>query len=183
MGLFDIFKKKNEPHYDSTDIRVKDLDVGFVFDYDLSNWEVQQAYEYDWGDSYFSDEYKISDGEKTLYLSVEDDDELILSVSKKLKIKKLGSAILEELMSTQKPPASFEYENEKFVMEEEAPGYFHDRSKGKDDWEEFVSWTYTNESGDKLITIEQWDEKEFEASIGKYIKEFEISHILPATEG
>ena len=182
MGLFDRFKKKSEPLYDSTDIRIKDLDVGFVFDYDLSNWEVQQAYEYDWGDNYFSDEYKISDGDKTLYLSVEDDDELTLSVSKKLKIKALGTAVLEQLMGSQKPPTSFEYEGERYVMEEESPGFFHDLANGKDDWEELISWTFTNENGEKLITIEQWDEKEFEASVGKYIKEFEISNILPATD-
>ena len=52
MGFFDkFFNKKEEPSYDSTNIRVQDLNVGFVFDYDMSTWEVQAAYEYDWGDN------------------------------------------------------------------------------------------------------------------------------------
>ena len=184
MGLFDRFrsKEKKEPRYDSTDITVLDLGVGFVFDYDLSNWEVQQAYEYDWGDNYFSDEYKISNGTDVLYLSVEKDDELILSVSKKIKVRTLGSEVLEKLMDTQKPPTTFTYEGTKYVLEEEAPGFFNNRAEGKDHWEEFISWDFTDEKGEKLITIEQWDEKEFEASEGKAIKEFEISNILPSTE-
>lgn len=183
MGLFDNFfkKKEEEPHYDSTDIRVQDLDVGFVFDYDLTTWEVKAIYEYDWGDNFFTREYKINNGTDTLFLSLEEDDELILSVSRKIKIRKLGDDVAEELMTNQKPPAKFVYEGKTYILEEESPGYFHDIERG-DSWEEFMAWDYEDDDAEYIVTIEQWGEKEFEASSGKYIKEFEISNILPAED-
>ena len=33
------------------------------------------------------------------------------------------------------------------------------------------------------LTIEQWDEDEFEASVGKYVNEYEFSYILPREQG
>ena len=186
QGLIDMFKKlfskKSTPHYDSTNIRVHDLDVGFVFDYDLSTWEVQSIYEYDWGDNYFTREYKISNGADTLFLSLEEDDELILCITKKIKVRAIGEEVQEVLMNTQKPPSKFTFENKQYFLEEEAPGYFHDISKGDEAWEEFISWEFEDNAGEYLITIEQWGEKEFEASAGKYIKEFELSNILPASQ-
>ncbi len=97
MGLLDIFKKK-EPQYDATNITVKDLNLGFVFEY--------ACYEYDWGDNFFTKEYKISNGTKTFYLSVEDDDELELSLTSKIKVRQLGTDVLQQLMDTQKAPSS-----------------------------------------------------------------------------
>ncbi len=177
MGLFDVFKKK-KPHYDATNITVKDLNLGFVFEYDLDNWEVIACYEYDWGNNFFTQEYKISNGTKTLYLSVEDDDELELTLMSKIKVRQLGAKVQQQLMEEQKAPNSFEYEGRSYFLDEESAGFFNDVAAG-DEWVEFVSWTYEDEMGDLLITIEQWDEHEFAASAGKYIDAYEISNILP----
>ncbi|RUT78059.1 DUF4178 domain-containing protein [Ancylomarina longa] len=177
MGLADFFKRK-QPKYDSTNIRVTDLDVGFVFEYDLETWEVQAAYEYDWGDNYFTSEFKINNGSKTLFLSVEEDDEIILSLSEKIKVRALGDDVVEKLMKVQKPPTTILFKDKKYLLEKEAPGYFNDGERG-DNWVEFISWDFEEASGDNILCIEQWDEKEFEASAGKIIKEFEISNILP----
>ncbi|MGQ1911541.1 DUF4178 domain-containing protein [Marinifilum sp. RC60d5] len=177
MGITDFFKRK-QPKYDSTNIRVTDLDVGFVFEYDLESWEVQASYEYDWGDNYFSKEYKINNGRKTLFLSVEDDDEISLSVCDKIKVRELGETVHADLLNHQKAPASLVYKDRKYFFEKESPGYFNDKARGED-WVEFIAWDFEDESGEYLVTIEQWDEKEFEASAGKVVKEFEISNILP----
>lgn len=179
MGLFDRFSKKKQPHYDSTNITIQDLDVGFVFEYDLSTWEVKSIYEYDWGDNYFTREFKIHNGTETLFLSIEEDDELILSISKKIKVRTLGDNVQQSLMTFQKPPDKIIYEEQEYILEKEAPGYFHDIVGNPDTWNEFVSWDFEDSAGENFITIEQWGEKEFEASKGKFIKEFEISNILP----
>ena len=67
MGLMDIisnlFSKKKEKAYDPLNIKVTDLKKGFVFDYDLKTWEVQEVYQYDWGNNFFSYEYKIDCGD------------------------------------------------------------------------------------------------------------------------
>lgn len=178
MGLFDRFKK-NKNEYDVTDMQVTDLDRGFVFEYDLKTWEVQEVYKYDWGDHFFSYEYKISSGSETRFLSVEDDDELFVVLSQKSNIRKIGED-LPELLADEKPPKKIEFDDKTFFLEEEAPGYFCNETKSKDNWVELISWTYLNEDEDEVVTLEQWGEKEFEASWGKVIKPFEISNILPA---
>ena len=61
--MFNLFKKKQEPTYDVTDLKITDLDVGFIFDYDLKSWVVREKYEYDWGGNNFSHEYKVDSGD------------------------------------------------------------------------------------------------------------------------
>lgn len=182
MGLFDKLKKKKDPHYDSTNIRVNDLDVGYVFDYDLSTWEVKAVYDYDWGSNHFTAEYKISDGSKTLFLSVEEDDELEISISKKIKLGMLGEAVVEDVMEKQKPPTKIEYDGRIYFLEKEAPGYFNDPAKGTEEWDELIAWEYEDEPGEHILNIEQWGEREFEASAGKVINDYEITNILPAQD-
>ena len=179
MGLFDLFKK-NKPHYDITNIRVQDLDIGFVFDYNLEPWEVKALYEYDWGDNFFSREFKITNGSQTLFLAMEEDDELTLSISEKIKVGNLGANISQLLFNTQEPPNQINYKGVSYSLTKQAPGYFHDISAG-DKWEEFNSWEFEDQTGENVLIIEQWGEREFEASVGKYISEFEISNILPSS--
>jgi hypothetical protein len=180
MGLFDFLKKK-ESHYDSTNIRVHDLDVGFIFEYDLSTWVVEAIYEYDWGDNYFTREFKVSNGSETCFLGVEEDDGIQLSLMKKKKVRAIATDLPETLMNKQQPPKKITCDGVDYYLEKESAGYFHDIAKG-DNWEEFRSWDFEDEEGKHLLCIEQWDEKEFEAAIGISLKEFEISNILPAED-
>jgi hypothetical protein len=177
MGLFNLFNK-DKRDYDATNVRVTDLNKGFVFDYNLATWRVEESYEYDWGDNYFTHEHKISDGINTLFLSVEDDDGLELSVSKKVKIRNLGEDIPEYIQDNEEPPNKIIFEGETYYMDSGSAGYI--RTIGSGDWEELMSWDFYNKNEDKIVTIEQYDDNEFEASYGTLIKEFEISNILPA---
>lgn len=178
MGIFDRFKKK-EPKYDATNIRVSDLDKNFVFDYDLSTWIVKGVYKYDWGDNYFTREFKIENDKDTFFLNLEEDDELVLSISKKVRLVSVGDDLPDHIVRHQKPPSKIEYEGIIYLLENENSGYFNDPEKDKDNWIELISWDYIDKSGEFVLCIEQWDEREFEASVGKIVKEFEISNIYP----
>ena len=131
------------------------------------------------GDNFFSKEYKITNGEETLFLAVEDDDELSITLSKKIKLRKIDTDIADSIIKFSEAPREIIYEGTKYFLEKESPGYFRDLSKDASDWDEFISWDYYDDSEDLYICIEQWDEKEFEASAGFSIKEYEISNILP----
>ena len=93
----------------------------------------------------------------------------------------LDEELMEELIERQKPPKKITYQGVIYSLEKESPGYFHNIAKG-DNWEEFRSWDFEDAKGEHLLCIEQWDEKEFEASVGKRVQEFEISNILPAED-
>ncbi len=182
---FDFFrrkKKKDEderPDYDVTNLKVTDLRAGFTLDYDFKTWLVKEEYEYDWGDYNFSYEYKLISDDDHVFLSVEDEDELSLTLSRKIKTGKLPKRIFHAIEESGKPPREIEYDGKTFYYESESPGFFRDTAKrSRDQSEEFVAWDYYDESEEFVLTIEQWDDEEFEASLGKIIEEDEISNLL-----
>lgn len=179
MGLFDRFKKK-EPDYDPLNMQVTDLDVGFLFDYDLYTWEVIEAYEYDWGDNFFTREFKVRSSEDTLYLHVEKDDDLVLTLNKKIRLSAIDPELPEKIAHDDRPPARIEYQGATYTRESESPGYFRVVGKKTDDWQEFIAWDYYDADGKQVVNIEQWGEREFEASAGRMIRPIDISNITPA---
>jgi hypothetical protein len=179
MGIFDRFKKEKEPEYDVTNLSVHDFKKGFVFEYNLKSWIVKEEYQYDWGDNFFTYEFKIDSGDELLYLHFEDDDELEISISSKIKIRAIDEDLPEHIIKFQEAPKKINYQGETYLLDGESPGFFHNNDHGEDAWDELISWNYFNEAEDKVITIEQWGDKEFEASCGLVVKEYEISNILP----
>lgn len=178
---FNFFKKKKEAehNYDPLNVKVTDLRKGFILEYDMKEWEVTEEYTYDWGDNYFSKEYKISSGADILFLSVDEDDMLELSLQRKIKLSSIDDDIEGAIIKNKIPPKKIIYKGVDYYRDTESPGYFKEEGSEKD-WLEFISWSYYNEEEDRILSIEQWDEREFEASHGKVIKEYEISNITPA---
>ena len=74
--MFNLFKKKPEVKYDVTNLSVKDLDLGFIFDYDIKSWVVEEVYEYDWGNNNFAKGFKVNSGDEVAFLGVEDDGDV-----------------------------------------------------------------------------------------------------------
>ena len=182
MGLFDFFKKKGGSHYDPTNIKISDLQEGFVLEYDLKTWVVKEVYEYDWGDSYFTREYKLDSGDEVVYLHSEYDDELFLTVTKKVKILSIDEDLPDHIVEHERPPKKITYNGKIFYMDSESPGYFKNLSDQSKDWIEMISWDYYDDEDKEVINIEQWGEREFDAAYGKVVKEFEFSNILPGSK-
>lgn len=180
MGLFDFFKKK-EPDYDPTNLTVRDLKPGFLFEYDLKTWIIREEYQYDWGDNYFTREFKIDAGAESAYLHIDANDEIFITLTNKVRIRSVRDDIPEVIKEKDRPPKKLEYKGKTFYLEGTNPGYFNQNPK-KDVWAELISWDYYDEKGEKTIAIEQWGEDEFEAAYGDVVKEFEISNILPSNE-
>ncbi|MEM9857706.1 MAG: DUF4178 domain-containing protein [Bacteroidota bacterium] len=182
MGLFDFLKKKEkEPEYDVTNLKVSDLDHGFILEYDLKTWEVKEVYEYDWGNNNFSQEFMLDSGDEVIYLGVEDKGELHLSAMKNIKIRKLGDDIIDKTIKKKRPPKNLEYDGVSYHLHTDNAGYFNDKTKGTDDWEELISWEYYDDEETNILSITQWGERDFEAAVGKVVKEYQISNIIPGT--
>jgi len=112
MGLFDIFKKKpEETHYDPTNIKVTDLEKGYLFDYNLETWTVQKMAEYDWGNNHFSREFTIESKGKIRYLSIEEDGALEIVLFEKIKYRKLGTFVTNYQKEHQRFPEQITYDN------------------------------------------------------------------------
>ena len=181
MGLFDRFKKKEEPHYDPSNLKIEDLRVGFMFDYDLKTWVIKEEYEYDWGNNYFTREYKLEAADDTAYLHIDYNDEGFMTLSRKLKVRALGENIPEEIIENKRPPKKIEYDGATYLLDKESPGYFSDDPEDDESWTEFISWDYYGADGKLVACVEQWGQREFEASHGKVVHDYEITNILPGT--
>lgn len=181
MGLFDKFKKKQEPHYDPNNIKIKDLRVGFMFDYDLDTWQIKEEYEYDWGDNYFTREYKVEAADDVAYLHIDYNDEGSMTLSRKLKIRALGEDIPENIVENKRPPKKIEFKGNTYYLDKESPGYFSDDPEDDESWVEFISWDYYDSEEKLVACVEQWGNREFEASCGKVVNDYEITNILPGT--
>ncbi len=181
--MFDFFKKKKaEPAYDVTNLSLRNLDIGFVFDFDMKSWVVKEMWEYDWGNQNFTAEFKIDSGDDAGYLHIEDDDELDITFMKSIKLRKIEEDVMEEVEKKERPPRKIHYEGELYHMEEDSAGYCRDCSKEKEEWEEFISWDYYSEDEKKVISITQWDEHNVEAHAGVVLKEYQFSNIIPGNE-
>lgn len=182
MGLFDFLKKKKEKAYDPTNLKITDLEKGFLVDYDMKSWQVVAVYEYDWGNNNFTREFKLDSGDETAFLHIEKDDELFLTLTRKVKIRAVDEDLPERIIKKERPPKKLSYKGIQFYRDEETMGYFKDTDKSTDDWDELISWEYYDEEEKHVLNIEQWGDREFEASFGKVVKEFEFSNLLPPME-
>ncbi len=177
--MFNLFKKKKEPEYDVTHLTIKDLDVGFIFDYDMKSWVVEEKYEYDWGDNNFSFEFKVNSGDDVAYLGVEDEGDLYITLSKSIKMRKIDEDVVDEILKNERPQRKIHYEGELYYLDSDSAGYFRDCGKKTEDWEELIAFEYHNENEDKVVSIVQWDEHTIEASAGLVLEEYKISNIIP----
>ena len=177
--MLNFFKKQKEPDYDITNLKITDLHVGFLFDYDLKSWVIREKYEYDWGNNNFSHEFKVDSGDDMAFLSVEDDGELNLALFRSIKVRKIDEDVVEEIVKKEKAPRQIHYEGETFYLDADSAGYFRDCGKETEDWEEVIAYEYLNDEEDKILSITQWDDETFEASLGKVLESHEISNLLP----
>ncbi len=176
---FSWFKKKKEETkrlYDPTQVTVRDLIKGAFVDYELETWEVRAVFEYDWGDNFFSDEFQLSIADDTIFLSVEDDDELFLSVTRKIVIQDIEEDVVSVILKKEVPPMKVNYQGETYFRKSESMGHY--RNVETDSWAELISWTYFDRNQEKILSIEQWGEEDFEASSGLVVSEYDFSSII-----
>jgi len=178
--MFDFLKKKKVPAYDVTNLSLKDLNVGFIFDYDMKSWVVKEVYKYDWGNNNFTSEYKVDSGDEVAFLHIADEGELEISLSKSIRLSKIDEAIADEIEKNEKPPRKIHFNEKLYFLEEDAAGYFRDLSKETEDWEELISWEYLNDEATNVLSITQWDIRNIEASAGLILREYQFSNIIPS---
>ena len=153
---------------------------GYIFEYGIETWTVTALFEYDWGNNYFTREFVIKNGTIEKFLHIEDDGGLVVTLSEKVKLRKLGEDVCDYMESNQKPPKKINYKGVTYYLDEKTPGYSKEIDAAN--WEELVSYNYLDEEEEKTLSIEQYDDEEFEVSKGIIIKEIEISNILPVAD-
>ncbi len=180
FSFFDKFKAKNKKTYDVTNLTPNDLDIGFLFDLNGEHWEVSAKHRYEEEEGGESFELEIKSATETCFLEKsEDEDSPGYILTKRIAIGKIGNNLRRILLKGDEPPDELEFEGRTYYIESQrAAYYFKDCAEGEG--EPFISWSYEDDDETHFLIIEQWGEKEFEASVGSLIKEHQIMNILPA---
>ncbi len=185
MGWKDLLnlvggKKKTDPLKDLTLPRIR---PGFYLDYDLKTWEVTTFHRYDWGDGELTYEWQLTTFDESIYLEREPDDEDSWTVSRKCPIGKISQGLADRIVKEGDPPDQIVFEEETYYLNESGGGLFYKDGEGDDSQggKHFLKWDFVNDAEDKFISLEQWGEKEFQASTGIPAEEYQFSNILPAS--
>lgn len=179
MGLFDIFRKKSPARedYSKVDLALDDLMVGCMVDYDLKTWQVAARHYTDWGEGDKTHEWQLKSYDDLIYLERSEDDEVQWCISRKINFNRLGSEIPERIKDSGDPPQTVTYESVSYYLEESGGGHFF--KDGRPPGQPMLSWDYADDSGRRFLTIEQWGEDEFEASLGETVEDYQFTNILP----
>jgi hypothetical protein len=175
MGFLDKFKKKDriDP---LKDLVLSKMKVGWFLDYDLITWEVTAVNIYDFeGDEAI--EWQLKSAEETVYLELEADDEDFWSFNKKIAFAKLGPEVRDYFLTKDSPPEQISYDGLTYFLDEEAGGHY--LKDGEEPGREVLRFSYMDDSEKKILEVEQWGEKDFEASTGIVVEEYMFSNILP----
>lgn len=180
MGWKDLFKKKaTQPSHDVTHLSLADLRPGFMVDYDMTTWQVTAAHTYDWGEDDLTFEWQLKSHDDVIYLEREPDDEDYWSISRKIPIGKIGTRTIEHIRSHGDPPDQVRVDEITYYLEESGGGYFLENGKGPG--KELLKWDFADDTGKKFLSIEQWSETDFEASLGITVEEYQFTHLLVGT--
>jgi len=181
MGIFDFFKKDKGQSSDSLDslgdLSLDKIKTGYMVDYDLKTWEVEACNHYEWGEGDVSYEWQLRSIDEAVFLEKESDDEDQWSLNRSIQFGRLGEAVKNQLLETGDAPAEIVFEGTTYYQEETAGGHFFKNGKGPG--KEMLSWAYEDESGGKYLTIEQWGETDFQASVGIQVEPYQFTNILP----
>ncbi len=177
MGFKDLFKKDKPQPDPLRELTLSNLKVGYFLDYDLKTWEVTAYNVYDFSEGDKAHEWQLKSSAETVYLELETDDEDYWSWSRKIPFGSLGSGLKEHIQQHGDPPDEIEFEGMTYYLEETAGGHF--LKDGQEPGREFLRWSFADESGKKLLGIEQWGENDFEASAGEEVEEYQFTNILP----
>lgn len=182
MGWKDFFKKEKEAAVESvTHLSLAGLKTGYMVDYDMKSWEVAASHTYDWGEGDATFEWQLKSHDDTIYLERSPGDEDNWSISRKIPIGRVGAGIREHIKTHGDGPDQIEFEGTTYYLEEFGGGHFKEGGQGPG--KEVLKWDYTDDSGKKYLTIEQWSENDFEAAVGMPVEEYQFTDILPGAEG
>jgi len=167
MGIFDRIKdmyraNKNDDNQTVAAPSLLTMKIGDVVNIEEIDYEV-------FGVIHMNDhgwrwvEYKIKDGRQTFWLSVEQDDDIEISLYK------------EVVAITTEPTKVFEYKGDTFYMQEGSDAIVESvignlnlvRGETVDYYE------YSTEDEDKLLSIEIWN-GEVEMSVGRVIEDYNV---------
>jgi hypothetical protein len=173
--LLGLKKGDNLDPETQVDFEVKDIQKNYILDYDFTSWQVQDKAVYTWDNGVKDLEFTIFDGQKKLYLNYESIDQKT-SVYWDVNIDEVWNQFKTFIRKdVEMDDKTFGYKGQTYHFHGEGTA----RVKGSSETYNMQNWLFLSNGGEFLISFNKYDDRSFDAYQGKYIKDHEISNILP----
>ena len=124
------------------------------------------------------DEWELSCADEVVYLEREEDDGIVWTLTRKIALSDIEGDLRAYLRQHEDPPERLTCNGVDYFGESSSAGRFYRDGQGPG--REFIVWDYRDRSGEKVLSIEQWGDDEYEACIGEVVEEYQFSNILPS---
>lgn len=167
--------------YDKDELRIENVEAGAVIhlsgvgpDYDEFDVKIIAKHTYRQGESSWY-ELEGDRGEDKVWIDMEEDDELELSITlKKLKLHDIGIEKKELDRIDDEEKGQLTYDGETYYYEDSDPAVFYRYSDDKIT-ERFYYWDFETDSGDKFISIERWSDGSYDVCCSEKLKSSQIT--------
>jgi len=176
MSFKELFGRKSPDLDPLADLVLSKLKVGYFVDFDMNTWEVTDYNTYAFDDGYQTQEWELTAGHEKQYLERSEDDEVLWTLSRKLPLGAIEGNISKQIIDNEDPPSQITCKGKTYYLDESGAGNIRQAEHGR---QEFIYWTFIDETDEHFVTIEQWGEREFEASEGRPVEEYQFTNILP----
>jgi len=157
-------------------IQFKDLNIGFIVDYDLKTYQVKGGGECDLEGNIFR-RFKLSDGKEEVDIFY-DARGKVYRVGE-FNIKTLGE-VDDEILDKGNPPDEIEYKDRKYFLDKKYDGQGRDLASNSHDWHRMIGWFYDSEDMKDILFIGQKGLKDLVSFTLHEISELDFTNILPA---
>lgn len=183
------FQSVEEPHrhrprkivedYDPSSLSVDNLKEGYMVDYDLKTWLVTTTKQFDWDTGISAREFKlVSDIESIWVYLFKEGNHLTVTVNKPINIYAIDSNLETEIYHNRRPFNIITYQGIQYFRENALDGYLFNITSNSTGVKT-NTWEYYDQERKHYMRIEQQEQKNFRAVVGKIVSEFEFSEILP----
>ena len=172
------FKRNDTPdEFKLDDMKIYNLRIGDLFDYDLTTWEVVTIGQCDY-DGHVECEWEVRGGSsRRTLVAVPEGGDWTYQWLQEFNLSELGlNNVQADLRSEKDPVENITIQGRDYVGYESGGGLYKKESEEKP----FLYWSY-EDSNDKVLNLIQWSDSEFSATMGKRVAEFQFSNILPGS--
>lgn len=171
--------KKRDPEPEARDplsLTLSDLKPGYVLDYDLKTWQVTAHHYCDY-DGDRVDEWELACGDDKAYLERAEDDDTTWILTRKIPLSNIEGDIRDHMRRNDDPPDEVICNGVAYYGESSAVGRYHQNCDREE--REFIVWQYLDDSEKRTLSLEQWGEDDYDASVGEIVEEYQFTDILP----
>ena len=176
--MLNFFKKKPAPA--STSLELQDMQRGYLFDYDMRTWQVLAVHDYVYGKHHKAREWEVEHSNERCFLQRSSDDEVSWCWGAKINLHEITPDVRKSIIDSDDPPNTITVRGQQYHLEESGTGLFY-REQDKEA-AEFIYWELIDAQDKHFITIEQWDETDFTASLATQVERWQFSNVLPPAE-